>query len=242
MTLKLPRSMVSADSMTPKSWARATPPRTKSRNRAGTELRKRINLHLLLSPLRFEAALSLPPCLLLDIRRRPVFTLQQHPRRIVYLLVFLLPVFFHPEAASMGQIELQTLPGADVFPAELRQKLAAALEAKGPGYKPRTEHLLPDGRPQFTNRLILEDSPYLLQHAHNPVNWYSWGAEAFDSARRLNRPIFLSIGYSTCHWCHVMEVESFESVEIAKLMNERFVCIKVDREQRPDVDDVYMNA
>ena len=92
----------------------------------------------------------------------------------------------------------------------------------------------------FTNRLANEKSPYLLQHAHNPVDWYPWGEEAFAKAKRENKPIFLSVGYSTCHWCHVMEHESFENPEIAKLMNENFVSIKVDREERPDVDRVYM--
>jgi uncharacterized protein YyaL (SSP411 family) len=92
------------------------------------------------------------------------------------------------------------------------------------------------------NRLIDETSPYLLQHAHNPVDWHPWGPEALDRARTLDRPIFLSIGYAACHWCHVMERESFENPEIAALMNERFVSIKVDREERPDLDDVYMAA
>jgi uncharacterized protein YyaL (SSP411 family) len=100
----------------------------------------------------------------------------------------------------------------------------------------------PPPAPKHTNRLIHETSPYLLQHAHNPVDWRPWGDEAFDEARRLGRPVFLSIGYSTCHWCHVMEEESFEDEEIAALMNERYVSIKVDREERPDVDAVYMSA
>src|SRR3954449_9831044 len=86
-----------------------------------------------------------------------------------------------------------------------------------------------------TNRLAQEKSPYLLQHQHNPVDWYAWGEEAFEKARREQKPIFLSIGYSTCHWCHVMAHESFENPETAKVMNEHFVCIKVDREERPDV-------
>jgi uncharacterized protein len=93
---------------------------------------------------------------------------------------------------------------------------------------------------KHTNRLIHERSPYLLQHAHNPVDWYPWGNEAFDKARKENKPIFLSVGYSTCHWCHVMEHESFENPAIAKLMNDNFISIKVDREERPDVDQVYM--
>ena len=92
----------------------------------------------------------------------------------------------------------------------------------------------------FTNRLAKEKSPYLLQHQHNPVDWYPWGPEAFEKARREQKPIFLSVGYSTCHWCHVMAHESFENPETAKLMNELFVNIKVDREERPDVDKVYM--
>src|SRR5437867_8835307 len=93
---------------------------------------------------------------------------------------------------------------------------------------------------EHTNRLAHEKSPYLLQHAHNPVDWYPWGEEAFGKARRENKPIFLSVGYSTCHWCHVMAHESFESEEVAAIMNREFVNIKVDREERPDVDRVYM--
>src|SRR5574339_613323 len=92
------------------------------------------------------------------------------------------------------------------------------------------------------NRLARETSPYLRQHAHNPVDWYPWGEEALQSARAEGRPIFLSIGYSACHWCHVMERESFENEAIAALMNRNFVCIKVDREERPDLDEIYMAA
>jgi hypothetical protein len=92
------------------------------------------------------------------------------------------------------------------------------------------------------NCLIHEKSPYLLQHAYNPVDWYPWGEEAFARARKENKPIFLSVGYSTCHWCHVMERESFENDAVAALMNESFVCIKVDREERPDIDKIYMTA
>ncbi|MGY5877230.1 MAG: thioredoxin domain-containing protein, partial [Candidatus Thorarchaeota archaeon] len=92
------------------------------------------------------------------------------------------------------------------------------------------------------NGLVHEKSPYLLQHAYNPVDWYPWGDEAFEKAKKEDKPIFLSIGYSTCHWCHVMEHESFEDEEVANLMNENFVCIKVDREERPDIDKVYMEV
>ncbi len=91
-----------------------------------------------------------------------------------------------------------------------------------------------------SNRLIHEKSPYLLQHAHNPVDWYPWGKEAFQKAETENKPIFLSIGYSTCHWCHVMERESFENPAVAEILNRNYVSIKVDREERPDVDRVYM--
>jgi uncharacterized protein YyaL (SSP411 family) len=95
---------------------------------------------------------------------------------------------------------------------------------------------------QKSNRLISEKSPYLLQHSHNPVDWYPWGSEAFEKAKKQDKPIFLSIGYSTCHWCHVMEKESFENPEVAGLLNETFVCVKVDREERPDLDAVYMKV
>jgi len=98
------------------------------------------------------------------------------------------------------------------------------------------------GTPEHTNRLIHETSPYLLQHAHNPVDWYPWGEEALTRAKDEQKPILLSIGYSACHWCHVMERESFENEEIAAVMNELFINIKVDREERPDLDEIYMNA
>ena len=101
---------------------------------------------------------------------------------------------------------------------------------------------LPFMEHKHTNRLIDETSPYLIQHAHNPVDWYPWGEEAFQKAKNENRPILLSIGYSACHWCHVMERESFENDTIAELMNDLFVNIKVDREERPDLDEIYMNA
>ncbi len=125
---------------------------------------------------------------------------------------------------------------------ELQQNLVNRYENMDDDYKPRTEHFLDDGRPKYLNRLIAENSPYLLQHAHNPVNWLPWGEEAFARAVSEDKPIFLSIGYATCHWCHVMERESFENEDIAKQLNEDFVAIKVDREQLPDVDALYMTA
>ncbi len=135
-----------------------------------------------------------------------------------------------------------TLPGAEPYSTELKATLAAALAAKGQDYKPRTRHLDAAGSAKYTNRLISQPSPYLGQHAHNPVNWYPWGPEAFEAAKRLDRPVLLSIGYSTCHWCHVMEEESFEDEATARYLNENFIAIKVDREERPDVDSIYMSA
>ena len=95
---------------------------------------------------------------------------------------------------------------------------------------------------EHRNRLSQETSPYLLQHAHQPVDWYPWGTEALDKARREDKPIFLSIGYAACHWCHVMSRECFDNADLARLMNEGFVNIKVDREERPEIDAIYMNA
>ncbi|WP_282780039.1 thioredoxin domain-containing protein, partial [Phaeodactylibacter xiamenensis] len=95
---------------------------------------------------------------------------------------------------------------------------------------------------KHTNALVNENSPYLLQHAHNPVNWYPWGAEALQKAKEEDKLIVISVGYAACHWCHVMEHESFEDSTVARIMNENFVAIKVDREERPDVDNIYMTA
>ena len=114
------------------------------------------------------------------------------------------------------------------------------LAALGPAYQPRTRHLDAQGRPRFTNALIHELSPYLLQHAHNPVDWRPWGPAAFAEAAARDVPVFLSVGYSACHWCHVMEHESFEDEEVASVLNAAYVPVKVDREERPDVDAVFM--
>ncbi len=136
----------------------------------------------------------------------------------------------------------ETPPGAPPHDAALAARLDAAIKRRGAAYKPRTKHLGARGEPLYTNRLALESSPYLLQHAHNPVDWHPWGDEAFAAAKRLGRPVLLSVGYSTCHWCHVMEEESFEDVEIARYLNEHYIAIKLDREERPDVDSIYMTA
>ncbi|HTJ46449.1 MAG TPA: DUF255 domain-containing protein, partial [Kofleriaceae bacterium] len=134
----------------------------------------------------------------------------------------------HGASSSDGD---PALPGIAKIDPELTAKLAASAKgtngAKGAKY---------------TNRLALESSPYLREHAHNPVNWYAWGDEAFARARREHKPIFLSIGYATCHWCHVMATTVFEDEEVATYLNQHFIAIKVDREERPDVDDVYMRA
>src|SRR5512132_1154129 len=122
-------------------------------------------------------------------------------------------------------------------PAVLAQAQAAGPDSSVSGV--RVE--IVDGKPRYTNRLIDAKSPYLQLHAHNPVDWFPWGDEAFDKARREGKPLFVSIGYSTCHWCHVMEQESFSDPAMAAMMNDYFVCIKVDREERPDIDRVYMS-
>jgi len=144
--------------------------------------------------------------------------------------------------ALMKGTATYTLPGAKPFKTQLKKELTAMKKIKGQNYTPRTKHLRPDGSAMYTNRLFLESSPYLLQHAHNPVNWYPWGDEAFEAAKSMKRPVLVSIGYSTCHWCHVMEEESFEDEEIARFLNENYVAVKVDREERPDIDAVYMSA
>jgi len=125
---------------------------------------------------------------------------------------------------------------------ELEAELRKLEQSKEGSYDKRTDHLDDTGRALFINRLVREDSPYLLQHAHNPVNWYPWSTEAFEHAKQQNKPVFLSIGYSTCHWCHVMEVESFDNVDVAEVLNQGFICIKMDREQYPDIDEVYMTG
>lgn len=137
---------------------------------------------------------------------------------------------------------MNTLPGAEPFSNELKQRFSMKYKNVSGSYKPRTRHLTASGEAKYTNRLFLENSPYLLQHAHNPVNWYPWSDEAFRLAKERNLPVLLSIGYSTCHWCHVMEEESFEDEEIAAYLNKNYIAVKVDREERPDIDAIYMQA
>jgi len=123
-----------------------------------------------------------------------------------------------------------------------QQSLWKIRETMQATYEVRSRHQHADGSPRFINELIEERSPYLLQHAHNPVNWRRWSDTTFADASQQNKPIFLSIGYSTCHWCHVMEEESFDDEAVAEVLNRHFIAIKVDREQRPDVDEIYMAA
>ena len=124
---------------------------------------------------------------------------------------------------------------------KVRQQLNTAWGRRSNDYKPRTKHLLGND-PIFINPLFMETSTYLRQHAHNPVYWHPWSQETLNKAKREQKPIFLSVGYSTCHWCHVMEEESFEDLEIASFINQNYIAIKVDREERPDVDAIYMQA
>ncbi len=152
----------------------------------------------------------------------------------------------------------QIAPGSNRYSAEVQAEILNALAGLPENYAPRTRHIqggaaqvhgegtsphaAAGSQPNYTNRLILQASPYLRQHAHNPVDWRPWGQEALREAQHLKRPVFLSVGYSTCHWCHVMEHESFEDLTIAELLNSRYVPVKVDREERPDVDQIYMAA
>ena len=145
-------------------------------------------------------------------------------------------------AAAESASERTALPSLEPLPEQLDTKLMQDYQAKGPDYKPRTHHFHPNGTPKFINRLISEASPYLLQHAHNPVNWYAWGPEALETAKAESKIILLSIGYSTCYWCHVMEEESYESEQVAEILNRDFIAIKVDREERPDLDKIHMDA
>ena len=134
------------------------------------------------------------------------------------------------------------LPGLTPSAGSVPQVYLQALKQAGRDYVPRTHHLHENGKPKFFNRLIFQESPYLRQHAHNPVNWHPWSEEAFERAEAEGKMVFLSVGYSTCHWCHVMERESFEDEEIAAYINAHYIPIKVDREERPDVDKIYMSA
>ncbi len=173
-------------------------------------------------------------------------TRKEFMKSVLIYLLLTLAAMSAPAVASTDQdrFEQRRFEPAHIpeRPIRLEQTIRQALDAKPSDYVPRTEHLLKDGSPRYTNRLILEDSPYLIQHAHNPVDWHSWGERAFAIAKAQNKPVMISIGYSTCHWCHVMEKLSFEHGAVADFINRNFIAIKVDREQRPDVDKMYLNA
>ncbi len=134
------------------------------------------------------------------------------------------------------------LPGTDTFAPTVWTEIEEAWSQAPDDYIPRTRHLRDDGTPLYANRLLLAVSPYLRQHAHNPVNWYPWGEEALNRARLEQKPVLVSIGYSSCHWCHVMEEESFDDLGVAEFLNKHFIAIKVDRETNPDIDEVYLLA
>lgn len=150
--------------------------------------------------------------------------------------------FSETKAHKKARMFAGPLPGMAAHPMKLAFRLVRAFERKGKRYTPRAHYFWTNRWPRFSNRLLFETSPYLLQHAHNPVNWYPWGKDAFARAKKENKPILLSVGYSTCHWCHVMERESFENKKIAAYMNRHYINIKVDREERLDVDGIYMRA
>ena len=137
---------------------------------------------------------------------------------------------------------LSMLPGATPFDPKLAQRLEDERKNSSESTWHHTRNKNTDGSPKFVNRLILETSPYLQQHSFNPINWQAWSQDAIDEAKLRDVPILLSVGYTTCHWCHVMARESFEDVAIAAYLNQNYVCIKVDREERPDVDRVYMQV
>ncbi len=138
--------------------------------------------------------------------------------------------------------QVASLPGLPATELARTARLYAIYQQKAGSYAVHTQHLNSDGSPKYVNALVAEDSPYLKQHAHNPVNWFPWSEEAFARARAENKPVFLSIGYSTCHWCHVMARESFDDEHIAQILNRHFISIKVDREQHPDIDEIYMTG
>lgn len=166
--------------------------------------------------------------------------------RVQIVIVMILTPTVQAAETSAGSTALSTMHTEVAWPdlpAPLQAKLAQARNAKAQQDATwHTRWLDKQGKPLFTNRLILSDSPYLLQHAHNPVNWYAYGAEAFAAAKAQNKPLFISLGYATCHWCHVMARESFESAAVATKLNTSFIAVKVDRQQQPELDQRYQMA
>ena len=143
---------------------------------------------------------------------------------------------------SFAEANFSSLPGAQAFSSNLQAELASMWAKRQSDEPARTHHLNADGTPVYVNRLMLQDSPYLRQHAHNPVDWHAWGQEAFAEARRRDVPLLISIGYSTCYWCHVMEQETYDNIAVAELVNQNLIAIKVDRETHPEIDNLYITA
>ena len=160
--------------------------------------------------------------------------------RLMLLLIITALVGFKSKF-FISVVTAAELPPSVVREQSLHDRLEKSYLSKGKNYAPRTQHKT-DGQPKYVNRLIEEVSPYLLQHAHNPVDWYSWSDEALKKASDENKLIFLSIGYAACYWCHVMERESFDQEDVAKVLNESFISIKIDREEKPDLDHLYLTA
>ena len=166
------------------------------------------------------------------------------PHSVFWFFTFVL-FSCHTEITEPGPLQIVTpwkCPINAKCDAGTQELLKTAWEARNPSTAPRTRHLTGSGEPLYINQLFLENSTYLRQHAHNPVNWHPWNDETLAKAKAEHKPIFLSVGYSTCHWCHVMEEESFEDPEIASYLNQHYIAIKVDREERPDIDAIYMTA
>ena len=158
----------------------------------------------------------------------------------------LLPYFFVALMLATfrgaNAFDFSTLPGTEGFTDNLKSQLEYAYLARNSEEVLRTQFIRDDGTPVYVNRMIMERSPYLRQHAHNPVNWYPWGEEAFEVAKKHNIPLLLSIGYSTCHWCHVMEHETYDNEYMAEIINRTVVPVKIDREIHPEIDEIYITA
>ena len=154
----------------------------------------------------------------------------------------MIPLLLLWSVQCVAVAEFLPLPGALPISPQDQAAIDQAWQSRAPNHPVRSRHLQQDGTPHYTNRLMLELSPYLNQHAHNPVNWHAWGEAAFAVAKAQDRPVLVSIGYSSCHWCHVMEEESYDNLNTAQILNEHYVAIKVDRETLPDIDELYVLA
>lgn len=172
---------------------------------------------------------------------------EQKPQRLAMKnFRILLPYFFVALMLATfrgaNAFDFSTLPGTEGFTGNLKSQLEHAYSARNSEEVLRTQFIRDGGTPVYVNRMILERSPYLRQHAHNPVNWYPWGEEAFEVAKKHNIPLLLSIGYSTCHWCHVMEHETYDNEYMAEIINRTVIPVKIDREIHPEIDEIYITA